>query len=144
MEYFTLPCESSSIKISSPLSTTFDPFDVSWLLESLFTQDRIENAENIDNLTVPYQVQDIQTVTSGQDTPYQIATHGLDTSHQIVTHGLDILQRATSGLDTLETWDVFRSMHGGHSFITTKTTVRSTQLESAGQLCLPFSTPGEL
>jgi len=137
VDYFTLPCESSPVKISSPLSTTFDPFDVSWLLESLFTQDGIENAENLqDNLekTVLCEGQDIQTVTPGQDTPY----------HQIVTHGLDILQKAKSGQGTLETWDVFRSMHGGHSFITTKTTARSTQLESSGQLCLPFSTPGEL
>jgi len=155
VDYFTLPSKSSTVKISSPLSTTFDPFDVSWLLDSLFTPDKIENAENIQrNLET--------TPTSGQDIPYQVIAHGLDTLyHQIVTpgqdtlqaglvipqtvtNGMDIPQKATSGQDILETWNVFRSMHGGHSFITTKTTVRSTQLESAGQLCLPFSTPGEL
>ena len=85
------------------------------------------------------------SATPGQDILGISATPGQDILGINATHGQDILGiSATHGRDMSVTWDVFRSMYGGHSFITTKTTSRTTQPESAGQLCLPFSAPGEL
>ena len=151
--------QSRPVKISSSKATV-DSFDLSWLLESLYPLN--QNC-----------VQDGTTITQNQTTAGTIVqginvTHGLDILGSSVTHGLDILGSSvthgqgtlgvnvthgqgtlrnnvtTHGLDTSVNWDVFRSMYGGHSFITTKTTSLTTQLESTGQLCLPFSAPGEL
>ena len=201
------------VKISS--SATTDSFDLSWLLESLYSQNPIQNGTNVNQITSQgiLAVEDLIATTSGQDTLGSSVTHGLDTlvssvtihgldtlgssvTHgldtlgSIVTHGLDTLgSSVTHGLDTLgsivthgldtlgssvtthgldtlgssvtthgldtlgssvtthgldTSVDVFRSMYGGHSFISTKTTSRTTQLESTGQLCLPFSAPGKL
>ena len=155
------------VKISS--SATTDSFDLSWLLESLYSQNPIQNGTNVNQITSQgiLAVEDLIATTSGQDTLGSSVTHGLDTLvssvtiHGLdtlgssVTHGLDTLGSiVTHGLDTLgssvtthgqdTSVDVFRSMYGGHSFISTKTTSRTTQLESTGQLCLPFSAPGKL
>ena len=160
---------SRPVKISS--STTTDSFDLSWLLESLYplNQDGIQEETVVLRNSVTHGLDILgNSATHGQGTLGNSATHGLDILGSSVTHGLDILGSivthgqgtlgsivthgqgtlgssiTTHGLDTSVNWDVFRSMHGGHSFITTKTTSLTTQLESTGQLCLPFSAPGEL
>ena len=149
---------SRPVKISS--STTTDSFDLSWLLESLYplNQDGIQEETVVLRNSVTHGLDILgNSATHGQGTLGNSATHGLDILGSIVTHGQGTLGSivthgqgtlgssiTTHGLDTSVNWDVFRSMHGGHSFITTKTTSLTTQLESTGQLCLPFSAPGEL
>ena len=129
-----------------------------------------QDTTNAEILTTQRTVLQETNVTPGLDTLTDRVTHGQDIlENTIVTPGLDILENSAvthgqdilrnniviPGLDTLGnstithgrdisamTWDVFRSMYSGHSFSTMKTTSRTTQLESTGQLCLPFSAPG--
>lgn len=139
---------SRPVKISSSTATV-DSFDLSWLLESLYplNQNCVQDGITyIQNQAIEGTVVQGISVTHGQDIPESNVTHGQGTLGVNVTLGQGTLGSSvtTHGLDTSVNWDVFRSMYGGHSFITTKTTSLTTQLESTGQLCLPFSAPGEL
>ena len=138
---------SRPVKISSSASTV-DSFDLSWLLESLYplNQNYVQDGlTSIQNQTIEGTVVQEISITHGLDILGSSVTHGQGTLGVNVTHGQGTLGSSvtTHGLDTSVNWDVFRSMYGGHSFITTKTTSLTTQLESTGQLCLPFSAPGE-